>query len=447
MFYSINQDWIYRIENHGGLFYNREHDSTIIVNEYGNEVSKLLLTNDGLNLTQIGTNIEFATDEESIKSFLEELTNIGIVIRKDTGSERVIMPSTISQQEYTNYFSSPLFIEIYPTFRCNLRCKFCFLDKPTEDMNYEMNYEDFINIINQSLHNDVFYISLLGGEPFLLPWITDAIQYCEKNKMRLEIVSNGTLITDEDIQVLKNTKYVSISLSLHGKKTTHNYLSSSSEVYQKIIKTMENLYENNINFGIGCTISKINCKVSELNHILDISQKFDVENVSYRSYQNFGYGKKSEDELLISNSEVLNEYKKIERRENLNTYLLGSFAFLDFDEKVPENRLNLLRYSFCSAAVRKLDVLPDSKVTPCIQLWQLDKRNYIIGDLKKEEILEVWKNAEMLNELRILEPPEYCKSCKYVDICRGGCLAMSLQECNTFERPDPTCPKVRSGYL
>jgi radical SAM protein with 4Fe4S-binding SPASM domain len=38
--------------------------------------------------------------------------------------------------------------------------------------------------------------------------------------------------------------------------------------------------------------------------------------------------------------------------------------------------------------------------------------------------------------------PEPCRSCVYLDICKGGCHAVSEYVTGNFDNPDPDCPFV-----
>ncbi|HBG28127.1 MAG TPA: hypothetical protein DDX75_13640 [Phycisphaerales bacterium] len=38
--------------------------------------------------------------------------------------------------------------------------------------------------------------------------------------------------------------------------------------------------------------------------------------------------------------------------------------------------------------------------------------------------------------------PEPCNSCQYLNLCKGGCHAVSQHLTENFSSPDPDCPKV-----
>jgi radical SAM protein with 4Fe4S-binding SPASM domain len=42
----------------------------------------------------------------------------------------------------------------------------------------------------------------------------------------------------------------------------------------------------------------------------------------------------------------------------------------------------------------------------------------------------------------VQKSPQPCRSCRYLDICKGGCHAVAEYVTGDFNNPDPDCPKV-----
>ena len=60
------------------------------------------------------------------------------------------------------------------------------------------------------------------------------------------------------------------------------------------------------------------------------------------------------------------------------------------------------------------------------------------------ELDDIWYESSYLTKYRevIRNIKEPCKSCKYLQICRGGCHIVSEFLTNDFNNPDPECPIV-----
>ena len=56
----------------------------------------------------------------------------------------------------------------------------------------------------------------------------------------------------------------------------------------------------------------------------------------------------------------------------------------------------------------------------------------------------LWDNSPEFSKFRdwTKTAPEPCKSCRYLDICRGGCHIVAQFLTGDFNSPDPECPTV-----
>ena len=120
---------------------------------------------------------------------------------------------------------------VYLTFACNIRCGYCFVsDKDnhshlSDPISYPNDKEDMAGkiidfIVNDPEGTESKYIHFFGGEPLIraksIPRICSEVQSrLPKCKITWGITTNGTLLTEENCEMLK--KYnVGVQLSLDG---------------------------------------------------------------------------------------------------------------------------------------------------------------------------------------------------------------------------------------
>lgn len=103
--------------------------------------------------------------------------------------------------------------------------------------------------------------------------------------------------------------------------------------------------------------------------------------------------------------------------------------------------------NLCTGNVTGLIVLPDGKVTICEELYW--NENFIIGDLTKNSIEEIWNSpkAKALFNLSRGELPNnsFCNECPDFEKCRHrlGVCWKEVIACYGKENwgyPDPRCP-------
>jgi MoaA/NifB/PqqE/SkfB family radical SAM enzyme len=116
----------------------------------------------------------------------------------------------------------PLQLTIYPTDRCTLKCKMCLHSSRNQELNpdftytikKDMTFETFKKIIDK--FKDALEISMAGiGEPFLNKDLFKMIEYARSKKLRVGIITNGTLL-DRFFDQIINSKINNISISLNA---------------------------------------------------------------------------------------------------------------------------------------------------------------------------------------------------------------------------------------
>lgn len=118
-----------------------------------------------------------------------------------------------------DYFIIPK-LNFIVTEKCSLKCKDCRALIPFVENPCDVKFEELIEEIDIILNavDEVVDIEFIGGEPFVFPYLAQAIQYVAENYKvdNVVITTNGTILPDEGlIKALKNKK-VFIVISDYG---------------------------------------------------------------------------------------------------------------------------------------------------------------------------------------------------------------------------------------
>jgi uncharacterized protein len=116
-------------------------------------------------------------------------------------------------------------ILLYVTERCNLNCKYCFVNKGERDLDFEIGKKaiDFL-LRAGSAGKEPFYISFFGGEPLLnFSVIEKLVRYCSRKRRRFEyaVVTNGILLNDKILGFFREHRFA-IVLSIDGNRQAHD---------------------------------------------------------------------------------------------------------------------------------------------------------------------------------------------------------------------------------
>jgi len=330
------------------------------------------------------------------------------------------------------------------TERCNLRCRHCYQNRLY--LNKENSLERKKEIINQFIKfckkiKREPTIAFTGGEPLILgDELFELLEYCNKNKIKTSILSNGTLLTSDICKRLieNNIDYVQISLD-GAKEETHDFVRGVGN-YKKAIAAIKLLVENRIKTAVMFVFHKKNHL--EVQELITLCNELKVNALGITELVPEGTGD-SLRELLLTPEEVhqmyLNIYnKQAELRQN------GSVLKIDMKrplwaliEKELANKKIIVENvgGACAAGFSGLALMPNEDIMPCRRM------DIVIGNLTKDTFFDVWYGSELMNELRERKKGE-CINCEFNYKC-SGCKAVSKAVCGSLFSKDPLCWKAK----
>jgi MoaA/NifB/PqqE/SkfB family radical SAM enzyme len=100
---------------------------------------------------------------------------------------------------------SPRSVDLSITNRCNLRCTYCSHFTGAGDVGQDLPIEEWLQFFEELKLCAVMNVTIGGGEPFCRKDLSELIEGIVRNRMRFNILSNGTLVTDEFADFLAST--------------------------------------------------------------------------------------------------------------------------------------------------------------------------------------------------------------------------------------------------
>lgn len=198
----------------------------------------------------------------------------------------------------------PIWLLIYVSDLCNLRCEMCpHHSGKNNDFEYQKQLSkkfislDMLEKIYKKFPESVFVMLGGVGEPLLHPQFKEIIKLTSKNKKKINIITNGTLLNDDLIEFLMKEKMLNqISISLNA---------SNSEEYSSICKVKNVIFDKT---------------VSNIKKLIEAKKKY-----------------KSKAEIVVSgvcSHEFMNSsYEFLKFCDNLNVDRIDLHRYIDFDIK------------------------------------------------------------------------------------------------------------------
>lgn len=98
--------------------------------------------------------------------------------------------------------SAPFVLNLHLTKACNMRCVFCFGGfKETKTSLNQTEWEQLIRKVGQeTAHLTHRRINFAGGEPLLVPYLSDLIRVAHEEGFEVSLITNGSRLTRSFIQ-------------------------------------------------------------------------------------------------------------------------------------------------------------------------------------------------------------------------------------------------------
>ena len=325
-------------------------------------------------------------------------------------------------------YKGPKIVQIDLTNNCNLNCVGCWchsdflgnLKLKGEAKKQNLPY-DMVKKLIEDLHKlGTEEIMLSGsGEPFMYPWVMDVISLIKNKGIRLNIVTNFTLVNKEIIKELIELKVDNITVSLWaGDANTYvkTHPNQTEKTFERIGENLKCLHslkkEDNLpHVKIYNVISEFNYDKIEnmLNFALDTS-------VDYIEFQVIDIIRGKTDLLKLDEKDrkqVLKQILEFKKRKDYFTELIGTKHLEKLDKKKHKQEFMEFGRFFKNTLGKgfRLKFYEQKVICP--------KGNSNI----RIDVDQIQENA-----FKFSFPTELCKKCSYYDKC-----SINKKDCSVKE--------------
>lgn len=292
----------------------------------------------------------------------------------------------------------PWKLQIESSGVCNLRCIMC----PQNNMKREKGFLKFG--VFKKIFDEVRppYLNLTGiGEPLMNPDIFKIIKYAEDKGTYVKLDTNATLLNEENINKLLNTRIDIISISLDGMdKKTYEKIRVGSN-FEKVISNLKRLVEikkqrnSKTEIHLFLVLQKENFK--QFLDFIKFGDSIKVDSMSGTFVAEESYEKNKDINIENVKEEELKEFvKEIRRLKKEIKTNLEIDELIDYIETWKDKKNKNWSNVTCYVPWYAPFITWDGILTPCC--YCVDKE-IVFGDLKKQKFKDVW-NSEKAKKFR-----------------------------------------------
>jgi len=332
------------------------------------------------------------------------------------------------------------------TRRCNLHCVHCRSSSELEVKDHpDFSLKEAYRILDDISSFAKPVVVLSGGEPLLRKDVFDIASYGTSKGLRMCLATNGTLVTKEICQNIKDAGIKMVSISLDGSSAdVHDDFRQQPGAFEGSINAAKLFKEYDIPFLINSSFTKRNQQ--EIPKVYKLAKSLGATAWYLFMIVPTGRGEEIMSELISPEDyeEILKWHYQMEKNEQdmlvrptcaPHYYRIRLQLEKQEGTKIKKRSLKFStggsKGCLAGQLICLLDV--DGNVLPCSYFPMSG------GNIKEKSMKEIWETSKLFNELRDFSLYKgRCGVCEYINVC-GGCRARAYAVHGDYLAEEPFC--------
>ena len=339
------------------------------------------------------------------------------------------------------------------TKTCNLKCRHCYMESDSRKYNNELTTDEAKKFINDLADFKVPVLLFSGGEPLIRPDFFELAEYAASRDVRPTLSTNGTLITREVAQRIKDIGIGYVGISLDGLREVNDKFRGVDGAYEKAMKGIENCVAVGQRVGLRFTINQHNLR--DLENIFDFIEEKQINRVCFYHLVYSGRGNQMMDEdvtpaesrhamdIIIKRTKDFEERGLQKEILTVDNHCDGVYMYLKaLSEGDSETAVQIKHYISTNGGNRSGiafgEVDPFGYVHPD-QFTQ----HHTFGNVRERKFGDIWTDISnpIMRGLKDRKPllKGRCAKCKFLDNCNGNFRTRAEAKTGDFWQSDPSC--------
>ena len=308
------------------------------------------------------------------------------------------------------------------TTRCNFDCITCIRNSWAEGLGHMSDelLDSFFAQLDDLPELETIHLGGFG-EPQIHPRFNEVVSKIKKLGYRLEIITNGQLLTPKRVRELVELEVDKIFVSMDAPRAEEFEEIRKNSDYPKLLENLEYLRDykqkkNKTKPKLAFEFVAMKDNYQLLPNLMGLAEQLDVEKILVTNL--LPYTEDMVEQTLYQQPEKKSHQFKTESK--------GSFLYLK--TKFPKMKIETERE--CDfIADKSLSITWEGNVSPCYPLLHSYKcyvygrekeiERYHLANIAQESIAQIWTKDEYIKFRDRLEEERFpsCHDCKYIDGC------------------------------
>jgi Fe-coproporphyrin III synthase len=338
------------------------------------------------------------------------------------------------------------------TQRCNLKCIHCYAHAKDNSLERNLTFKEGKYLIDDLAEFGVPVILFSGGEPLVRKDLPELAAYAQKKGIRAVISTNGTLITRQIAQNLKDIGLSYVGISLDGMEAINDRFRGVQGAFVSAMKGIENCKNAGIRVGLRFTINKQNAH--QIPDIFKLLEDMDIPRICFYHLVYAGRGSElvKEDlsheetrkavDLIMDLTRQLYDRNHPKEVLTVDNHADGPYLYMRLLRENPRRArevLELLKMNQGNSSGIGIGCVNWDGEVYADQFW----RCYSFGNIRNRPFSEIWTDISDPLMKKLKEKKRHakgrCATCRWLDICGGNFRVRSEAVTGDVWAPDPAC--------
>lgn len=338
------------------------------------------------------------------------------------------------------------------TRTCNLNCMHCYAQSEAKTYEGELSTEEAKRFIDDLADFRCPVILFSGGEPLTRKDFFELAAYARDKGIRATLSTNGTLITPEVAQKIKDHGIGYVGISIDGLREVNDRFRGLDGAFDMAMQGIRNCRAVGQRVGLRFTINRTNFQ--DISAVLDLLETEDIDRICFYHLVYSGRAEDIIDEDLnheetrqvidLIADRVLDFDRRGLKKEILlvDNHADGPYLYLKYKDSDPERAEAIWRLLSINGGNRSGIAFGEVDNLGNVHPDQFTQ--YInLGNVKERPFKEIWTNmdnpilAGLKDRKSLLDPT--CQACNWLSICNGNFRARGEAVTGDFWGFDPAC--------
>ena len=327
--------------------------------------------------------------------------------------------------------SAPTEVHLVLSRRCAAGCRGCYVDATPSGA--ALPFDEACRILDELAEMGVFHVALGGGEALELGYIFAVAAHARSRGITPNLTTSGLGL---DAAAAERCRvFGQINVSVDGVGAAYA-AARGFDGFHHAERALRLLRAVKPEVGVNCVVSR--SSFEQVPEVARLVRRLRLNELELLRFKPVGRGARLDEELTPEQARGLYPLaRRLVFRHRIRVKLDCSFAPMVFWHRPSKAAAAFFGVQGCVGGDVLAAVQPEGAFTGCSFVSRAEADARVPGAMR-----DSWPQGFAAFRGYQANAPEPCASCDYLQLCRGGCRAVSGAH-GAFADPDPGCPRVQ----